>query len=284
VSDRDTKFLSYFWKTLWGKHGTRLLFSTTCHLQTDGQTEVVNRSLSTLLRAVLKKNLKLWKESLPHVEFAYNRECVNFDSSKRSEFIKKLHDRARANIEKMTKLYEKCTNKGRKKMLFEEGDLVWVHLCKDRFPDQRKSKLQPRADGPLKVLQKVNDNAYVVDLLSAYGVSCSINVADLFPFIGLEELRMTPFQEGEDGEDIPALRNQMPWLHQMHRLRQLHRLSQQLHLRLRQAQLQLHNKTQVRHPLRNTKHQLHHHIYMKARLCAIVLRSYNKRCMLSSLS
>jgi hypothetical protein len=73
VSDHNTKFLSYFLKTLWGKLGTRLLFSTTCHPQTDGQTEVVNRTLSTLLRAVLKKNLKLWVEILPHVEFAYNR-------------------------------------------------------------------------------------------------------------------------------------------------------------------------------------------------------------------
>jgi len=73
VSDCDTKFLSYFWKTLWGKLGTRLLFSTTCHPQMHGKTEVVNRTLSTLLRAVLKKNLKLWEESLPHVEFAYDR-------------------------------------------------------------------------------------------------------------------------------------------------------------------------------------------------------------------
>jgi len=73
VSDRDTKFLSYFWKTLWAKLGARLLFSTTCHPQTDGQTEVVNRTLSMLLRTMIKKNLKEWEDCLPHLEFAYNR-------------------------------------------------------------------------------------------------------------------------------------------------------------------------------------------------------------------
>ena len=86
-------------------------------------------------------------------------ERVNFDASKRAEFVKKLHDWAKENIEKMTKLYEKRANKGRKKILFEPRDLVWVHLRKDRFPEQRKSKLQPRADSPFKVLRKINDNA-----------------------------------------------------------------------------------------------------------------------------
>ena len=72
VSDRDTKFLSHFWRTLWKKLGTKLLFSATCHPQTDGQTEVVNRTLSQLLRATVGKNLKNWLSCLPFIEFAYN--------------------------------------------------------------------------------------------------------------------------------------------------------------------------------------------------------------------
>jgi hypothetical protein len=48
ISDRDAKFSSHFWCTLWNKLGTKLLFSTPCHHQTDGQTKIVNRTLSTI--------------------------------------------------------------------------------------------------------------------------------------------------------------------------------------------------------------------------------------------
>ena len=72
VSDRDTKFVSHFWLTMWRKMGTLLKFSTTCHPQTDGQTEVTNHTLGTLLRALVKKNIKAWDELLPHAEFAFN--------------------------------------------------------------------------------------------------------------------------------------------------------------------------------------------------------------------
>jgi hypothetical protein len=100
-------------------------------------------------------------------------------------------------------------------MVFEQGDLVWVHLRKDRFPAQRKSKLQPRADGPFKVLERINDNAYKIDLPSEYGVSTTFNVADLSPYHGMEESRTTPFQGGEDDEDSQLLHQYKDQLHEV---------------------------------------------------------------------
>jgi len=58
---------------LWKKLGTKLKYSTTCHPQTDGQTEVTNRTLGTLLRTLIKPHAKAWDLLLPHAEFPYNR-------------------------------------------------------------------------------------------------------------------------------------------------------------------------------------------------------------------
>ncbi|KAL1204567.1 RNA-directed DNA polymerase-like protein [Cardamine amara subsp. amara] len=234
VSDRDTKFLSHFWKTLWRKLGTKLLFSTTCHPQTDGQTEVVNRTLSTLLRATVGKNLRNWVSCLPYIEFAYNHarhsatkqspfeivygfnpltpldlsplpQAVYSSSTgeTKAEFVKKLHQRVKENLEKKTDKYKQQADKGRKEITFEPGEWVWLHMRHERFPNQRKSKLSPRGDGPFRVLERINNNAYKLELPGELNISSTFNVSDLSPFhVGETNLGSEPFQEGGNDEDI----------------------------------------------------------------------------------
>jgi hypothetical protein len=212
------------------------LFSTTCHPQTDGQTEVVNRTMSTMLRVVLKKNINMWEECLPHVEFGYNRSLhsttkmrsfeivygllprapidlmplpssgkLNFDAKQCAEVMLKMHETTKENIESMNAKYKISSDKGRKQLEFEPGDLVWLHLRKERFPNLRKSKLMPRADGPFKLLEKINENAYKLDLPADFGVSPTFNITYLKPYLREEdelESRTTQMQEGEDDVDI----------------------------------------------------------------------------------
>ena len=124
---------------------------------------------------------------------------VNMEASKRADFVKKIHEKTKEAIEKKGKYTAVRVNKKRKELLFKPGDMVWVHFRKDRFPQQRKSKLQPRGAGPYKVLAKINDNAYKIDLpIDEFGVSNSFNVADLTPYDGedLGASRSTPFEGG----------------------------------------------------------------------------------------
>ena len=89
-------------------------------------------------------------------------------------------------------------------MAFDIGDLVWLHLRKDCFPNECKSKLLPRADGPFKVLARYNDNAYKIALpCDKYNVSDIFNVKDLSPFHGDEEFDPRtdlPQGRGDDAE------------------------------------------------------------------------------------
>jgi hypothetical protein len=70
-----------------------------------------------------------------------------------------------------------------------------------------------RAVGPFKILAKINDNAYKLELPPEFRVSPSFNISDLQLYLGEEDeimSRTTSMQEGEDDEDINTLATIIP--------------------------------------------------------------------------
>uniref|UniRef100_A0A2N9GYD9 CCHC-type domain-containing protein n=1 Tax=Fagus sylvatica TaxID=28930 RepID=A0A2N9GYD9_FAGSY len=102
-------------------------------------------------------------ESLKHLKGQVN-ERSSLDGQKKAEMVKKLHESVQQHIEKKTEQYANKANKGRRQVIFEPSDWVWVHMRKERFPARRRSKLHPRGDGPFQILEKINDNAYKVKI------------------------------------------------------------------------------------------------------------------------
>nr|GFA84004.1 hypothetical protein [Tanacetum cinerariifolium] len=158
-------------------YGSKLQFSSSHHPKTDGQTEVVNRSLGNLLRSLIGDNAKQFDLILPHAKFAYNRS-VNRTTGK-SPFEVVI---------------------GRNPI--NPLDLVPV-LEVGQF--RYFGKLKPRGDGPFRALKKINGNAYKIELPGHYNVSVTFNVVDLSPYKGDSDDEpdsgSSLFQEGEDDAD-----------------------------------------------------------------------------------
>ena len=126
---------------------------------------------------------------------------MSTDGKKKAEIVKEMHEKARKRIEEINAKVAAKRNKGRKKVVFEPGDWVWVHWKKERFPNLRKSKLDPRGNGPFQVIARINDNAYRLDLPGEYNVSATFNVFDLSPFdfdVEDDDSWTNPAKEGGD--------------------------------------------------------------------------------------
>lgn len=218
VSDRDSRFLSHFWRSLWKLLRTSLDMSTAYHPQSDGQTEVTNRSLGNLLRCLVGDHIKSWDTILCKAEFAYNQAVnrstgycpfrivygliprgpvdlgvapdLTRDHGQAVDFIGTLsivHSQVHDNLQTTSAKYKAAADRHRRDVQFKVGDFVWAVLTKDRFSAGEYNKLKARKIGPLEILEKMNANAYKVRLPPHVRCSDVFNVKHLFPYVEGDE-------------------------------------------------------------------------------------------------
>ncbi|XP_059066262.1 uncharacterized protein LOC131857593 [Cryptomeria japonica] len=95
------------------------------------------------------------------------------------EEIKDVHEQVKTTLQKSADKYKEQADKRRKEVHFQVGDMVWVHLKKERLPKGRHTKLMMRKIRPCMILKAFGSNAYKVKLPHDIGLSPIFNVSDL---------------------------------------------------------------------------------------------------------
>jgi hypothetical protein len=211
ISDRDVRFCSHFWNSLWGMMDTRLKKFIAFQPQTDGHTEVMNHTLVHMLRGYNSKHPKTWDDSLPYLQFAFNRSvhsssgktpfetCYGYlpsspfdmvfstdstmdgkeesDRLKAQKFLEKIsaiHATVETQLKKSQAKYKEKSDKHRVPCNFSTADLVWLKISKDRLKGEGR-KLKPLRYGPFRIIEQIGDNAFKLDLPPYLGVYSVIN-------------------------------------------------------------------------------------------------------------
>lgn len=142
-----------------------------------------------------------WDLVLPFAEFAYNNSKnrstqptpfevvyrLTPNSVKADEFaqhIKNTLEQIKTHIEANNAKHKLGADIHRREVVFQEDDFVWAFLTKDKILTGVNVKSHDRKVGPCKIIRKINDNAYQLQLPSHLNTSDAFNVKHLFPFKG----------------------------------------------------------------------------------------------------
>lgn len=101
-----------------------------------------------------------------------------------AEHLRSTHDFVKQAIGSSNNKYKAQADAHRRQILFEVSDLVWVVLTRDRFCVGEHNMLKDRKIGPCEILQKINDNAFRLQLLPHLKTSDVFNVKHLIPHSG----------------------------------------------------------------------------------------------------
>lgn len=195
ISDRDPIFMSRFWKENFKLNGTKLRMSTAYNLQSDGQTEVLNRTLEQYLRAYVHHRPSQWGNFLSLIEWCYNTTChstinmtpylVTYGKPPHciphyisgssimevvDSFLSSHEDKLsllKCKLRKAQQLMKQSIDKHRRDLSYAIGDWVYVKLrpYRQTLSSVPYQKLGKRYYGPYQVTEVISIVAYLLALL-----------------------------------------------------------------------------------------------------------------------
>ncbi|KAJ3702949.1 hypothetical protein LUZ61_006654 [Rhynchospora tenuis] len=233
VSDRDPVFTSTFWKELFRLQGVHLKLSSAFHPQTDGQTEVVNRTIEMYLRCLAGDRPRSWLQWLPWAEFCYNTsyhsalkttlfemvygrqvptlipytpsdtniEAVDVCLKDRDDLLRDARQRLLQAQQRMKASYDKL----HRDVSFTVGQWVLLrlnHRLAVGIRTKSNAKLAPRFYGPYKIVEKVGEVAYRLELPANVRIHDVFHVSLLKPFTGTPPSQLLPLPPLHHGQII----------------------------------------------------------------------------------
>ncbi|KAJ4788910.1 polyprotein [Rhynchospora pubera] len=235
VSDRDTVFTSNFWIERFRMMGVRLNFFSAFHPQSDGQSEVVNRTIEMYLRCLECDRPKQWLQWLPWAEFCYNTsfhtslratpfevvygrapppllpytagkasvQAVDQQLQQRDEFLREIHNRLLETQQRMKLQYDKL----HRNLEFQLDEWVWVRMQRRQataITPAKLTKLSPKFYGPYQIKEKLGSVAYRVELPRGARIHNVFHVSLLKAFHGTPPTGPPPLPDIFHGKVIPS--------------------------------------------------------------------------------
>lgn len=234
ISDRDVRFTSNFWKSLWQLTGTKLKLSTAYHPESDGQTERMNRTLEDIIRSYVNYQQNNWDEKLIAAEIAYNNskqvstgftpyymnygyeinlpislltptESSNPTANEMIGNINTAMEQAKKNIKLAQERQSLYANKSRRDITFKKDELVLLSTANIRN-EQRAPKLSAKYIGPFRISRVISDVAYELILPPTMKIHNVFHISKLRKFVKGEQFPNrtaidNPPAEIIDGED-----------------------------------------------------------------------------------
>ena len=191
-----------------------------------------------LLRGYCSKHPKLWDEHLCYVKHAYNsakhsstqrspfETCFVFTPRSPSDFffrkdtmveghndvgketrfieqIQEIHQAVQEQLEKIQAKYKARHDKHQMEHSFQVGDDVWMYISKYRMQGEGK-KLKPIKYGPFRILEKIGENAFRLDLPTYMHIYSVVNANCLRLF------EPSMIEDPEEQSQLPSINDLLP--------------------------------------------------------------------------